>query len=500
MLDSVTPFANWLEFAWQRYYKSQNTLDLPDVIAHADVNYCWPHYQNNLLSRFWAGSYLPGAVEIVDLPKDRLTVRPLARLSLEDRLIYEALVFSIAELIDGELPDNVYSYRWSKFKGDLRAPIGSWVKMQERGRALHEKYPAKLLAKTDITSFYEHIDIDVLLEDLTCLGVRMWTRKHLEFFLRSFQRMNHVGGIPQGPDASGVLANLYLLPVDTSLQRKGVEYLRYSDDLALFGSSWEELRQELISINRIMRGRRLSMSGAKTKVLLAHEVAEEFDNGDKDAIRYGVDIQSPLAGDLVRRLFDSATSEQPPNARDIRFTLNQMIRLDDDYAVEWVVQNFSQVPHLAPSIINYLESFYGKSKAEIAPPLESMLTFRSLKSYPYAEHHLLCFLLRRSIYSKSVYESAWNILSNRNEEGFLRETSARYIGRYARPGDGALLKQEFRNERSDPVRRALIVALYESQHFNGLWFDDAAESAPNLQWTCHYLKSGPVIPFPVIKR
>ncbi|MGW7484405.1 reverse transcriptase domain-containing protein [Nonomuraea muscovyensis] len=497
--DHLSAFGNWVEFTWQRYYQNQGTQDLPDIIAHADVHNSWPRYRSSLISNMLSGEYRPGLVQVVDLPKDKLTVRPLARLQLRDRLIYEALTFSIAERIDREIPRSVYSYRWSTLKGDLRKPISAWMKMRRNARRLHNKYPKNLLAKTDVTSFYEHVELDVLMDDLYSLEISEWTRYYLESFLATFQRMNHIWGIPQGSDASGVLANLYLLPVDRSLRRNGIKNLRYSDDIMMFGNDWEGLRRELLNVNRIMRGRRLSLAGTKTRIIPPERVSAELDDGDKDAIRYGLEVGLPSAYGELRELFNAATAQDPPIIRDLRFALNQLIRLDDDYALPWIAENFPTYPHIAPDAIRYLERFHSESRSDVGDLLGDLLTSRKFINYPYAEHYIFCFLLRSEIYRKSAYEAAWRILSNRNEEGFLRESAVRYVGRYARPGDTALLKQEFRREQSVAVRRVLLVALHESKHIDNDWLDASAEALPELAWTCEYLKTNPKVPYPAIK-
>lgn len=303
----------------------------------------------------------------------------------------------------------------------------------------------------------------------------------------------------RGSDASGVLANLYLLPIDRSLRRSGVKNLRYSDDIMMFGKDWEGLRRELLTVNRIMRGRRLSVASTKTRILPPPKVLAELDDGDKDAIRYGLEIGLDSAYDELRELFDSATSQDPPNIRDMRFSLNQLIRLGDDYAIPWIAENFPVYPHIAPDAIRYLESFHSESRPEVGDLLGNLLATRKFINYPYAEHYIFCFLLRSEIYRKSAYEAAWRILANRNEEGFLRESAVRYVGQYARPGDTALLKQEFRREQSVSVRRVLLVALYESNHIDNDWLDASAEALPELAWTCEYLKTNPKVPYPAIK-
>ena len=44
-------------------------------------------------------------------------------------------------------------------------------------------------------------------------------------------------GTPQGGPLSPLLANIYLDPLDKELEKRGVAFVRYADDIAIFASS-----------------------------------------------------------------------------------------------------------------------------------------------------------------------------------------------------------------------------------------------------------------------
>ncbi|WP_433335375.1 RNA-directed DNA polymerase [Spirillospora sp. CA-294931] len=490
----LADLAESLDFAWQRFHASQGEMELPDVIDSAEVLYQWPKYRSYLVEKIDSNAYYPGYVEVVDLPKDELTVRPLARLTLEDRLFYEAHVFSMAIRIDSEISRSVYSYRWSIFKNDLRRPIGSWVNMQKTGRKIQSANPSFLLAKTDVSSFYENVDIDVLIQELSNLTENVKGLARLRSFLQAFQQMNHVWGLPQGSDASGILANLYLVPVDRVIQATALRHLRYSDDIYIFGPEKRGLRECLLEVNRTLRGRHLSMSGHKTKIMRPVEAATYFGDMEKDAIRYKVDIASDMALAEVRDFFARATKKD--SDRDIRFSLNQFKHLNSPFAMDWVVQNFERFPHMAQDFVAYLEFFPICALDMVHKFCTKAISERTMVSYPYAELHIFGLMMRQRIFDKQVHGAAWDILRNRNEETFLREYAARYVGLNAQPGDGALLRQEFRRDPSTALRRVLLVAIYETRHDSTAWFDQAAGAVPDLRWICDYLKSKPKIPLP----
>jgi hypothetical protein len=187
-------------------------------------------FKSSLIWRIENNHYSPAYAEVIDLPKDELCVRPLTRFALEDRLVYESCLLAIAPIVDAVIPKEVCSYRWSKFKGRLHSPKGRWVLMQGRARKIHKKAPESLLLRTDISAFYEYIDWSKLHDQLRQLSPPAWALDLLDVFLTEFNNSSHAWGLPQGPDASGVLANLYLLPLDKLLLSNKLQHLRYPDD------------------------------------------------------------------------------------------------------------------------------------------------------------------------------------------------------------------------------------------------------------------------------
>ena len=74
-----------------------------------------------------------------------------------------------------------------------------------------------------------------------------------------------VRGLPVGPDASAVLANAVLAPVDRALREAGIDHLRWVDDVVLSGPDPEAavstLREALGRID-------LRLNERKTRIVL----------------------------------------------------------------------------------------------------------------------------------------------------------------------------------------------------------------------------------------
>jgi len=485
-------FPHYLDVAWRRMVKEAARSDLPDPLLLADYNYSWRDVKTQILSEMSSNNgYVPRQAEILDLPKDALTVRPIARMRPEDQVVYDALVFSIASVLDSHLNPAVYSYRWNSEKETLRSGVGDWKVMQRVGRKLHEDRPMALLAKTDVGSFYEYVDLDILKRDLDEMVSGSWAVERLMKFLHDFGSFNQVWGLPQGSDASGVLANMYLLPVDQYLQDEGLRYLRFSDDISIFGSDWNLLRQTLISVTRIMRGRHLSVSGTKTKILSGSAILAEFEDAEKDAISYGINTGYEGTHHQLVDLFEAAIAKDPPNYRDIKFALSRFPIFLEDRAVDWILENYRKYPQLAAFTSSYLSSFMFL-RPEVEGRLLDFISTGHLGVDPFTEMHAVRALLRNSVTEPRGNAVMWALLLDKNKQGYVRELAARYVGRNARPGDAARLEQEFKAERNIGVKRALLVARFEALRGKAQWVADV-EGVLDFPWLQPFLASNPSV-------
>lgn len=488
-----------LDVAWSHLGVASGDLDMPDVIAHADIAFKWESFREELVELIAAGDYGRLPIEVVDLPKDSLNVRPLVRMAPEDRLIYDAAIFAAATCIESVIPRGVYSYRWWKARKRLLG--GSmWVKMQSSARYLHQKQPELLLARTDVTAFYENIDAGILMGDIEALDAPLWATEVLGRFLTSFNEKPGIWGIPQGSDASGLLANLYLVELDLEIARRGFRHFRYSDDIYIFGEDWLALREMLLEATKILRYRHLTLAGVKTKIYPSSEIGNVIEDEEKDAIGYGVRNLTVEKIEDLHELFDRTTDRKELNERDLKFCLTKLGDIYDAHAAAWVVANLDNLPHLTREALNYLGRFPWVVDHTGKAVLECLINSK-LMMYPYAEQHLLVWMINNESYRKDALGAAWELFLNKNKASFVREFAARYIGLASKRGNALRLKPEFHREVQDGVRRALLIACYESGQCTDRWLDEIWHSTPSLRRTVEYLKTRPEkIPRPVVDR
>jgi hypothetical protein len=366
--------------------------------------------------------------------------------------------------------------------------------MQRRCRALLKKDGTLKLAKTDIASFYEGVDLDILIDDINYLDLGNYAPMRLRDFLDGFREAHHAWGLPQGLDASGLLANLYLTPVDEYLKRNKLRHYRYSDDIDIFSTDWDELREAISDINRIMRSRRLSMSAAKTRIYEPDEALQKFDDTEKEALQYNIDIGSEKSPEEVKAFFIKASEADHPSTRDLRWVLRRLGQFGIDYAIPWAFEKLARSPHLARNIFDYLYYFPGET-ARISKYLSSLAREATWLN-PHLQKEIFRYFLTSQIDDRTIKDLAWSLLDDNNTETFVREFAARYFGRNSTFGDGPRIKHVYESESDLYIRRALLIAMYESRYCPTRMLTGLTKEATLIRWTATYLLQGPKVPLP----
>jgi hypothetical protein len=347
-----------------------------------------------------------------------------------------------------------------------------------------------------VTSYFEYVEIDVLIRDLAALpGIGQNHLDLLSKILNHLERSTDVWGLPQGQTTSSILGNFYLLPMDTSLLRRPVKFARYSDDIKIFANSPTELRLALRDIIGILRNRHLNLSFHKTRILQGAEIVDEFEDSQKAAIEYGLGVGDVGTPKDLTDLFDKAVASKPVDARDVRFVIPRLAKLDNAHAVHWILDHLPEVPYLASHLVEYLGVYMDRTP-EIEERVRAYLDDAGENIYPYSELHIIRMLSRAKSIAKDTSNSIWRILKDQNKDRFVREHAARCIGRHAAIGDPALLKAYFNTSADHSLRRALLVAITESRAADAAWIGTVERDDPVLSSTCKYLRSAGRLPDP----
>lgn len=305
------------------WYLAQNDSRddfVTDPIGNADFASNLDERLEHVVEQVQTYRYRPRHLLEIDIPKSGLSVRPGNVLPIEEASVLHAIVYLLAPLIDKRLDKQVYSYRlrpdWAfrvKKKHSLfrQSPIEfpflkrATIRLISPFEAWYELWPEfeaqaiqayteegyTHLTKTDITAYFENIDLRLLESQLRAL-LKREEGKVLQVLFRILEGWTRVTsggspigrGIPQGNEIGSFLGNAYLVPLDRALsafcKARGAKWFRYVDDVKVFTKSEQDARQAVFVINDALRALHLNLQGGKTEILSGERLKSELDNAD----------------------------------------------------------------------------------------------------------------------------------------------------------------------------------------------------------------------------
>jgi RNA-directed DNA polymerase len=214
--------------AWERVRANQGA---PGVDAVRITEFADEERDNlyKLWNRMSAGSYLPGPVRAVEIPKDHgAGVRVLGVPNVADRVAQTAAAMLLEEKLEPIFHPDSYGYRRGRSAHDALAVT--------RRRCWRQDWVVDL----DIRAFFDSVDHDLLLKAVAHHTDERWVLLYIERWLKAPMQMPdgtlvaREKGTPQGSPISPLLANLFMhYAFDTWMVRDfpGCPFERYADDI-----------------------------------------------------------------------------------------------------------------------------------------------------------------------------------------------------------------------------------------------------------------------------
>ena len=220
--------------------------DLPDIDGWADFKAAPGLVHQRLISRLEEGR-CPSVAHTSPLPKPGIgEVRKMAWLNPYDDLYLRIVVGRVALAVEAALGPDVFSYRladdppgWS-----VRNAGKSFGLRRERARELFSEAGCNAMAVADLRHYYPSVDPRVLVDALRQTAAPHGAVTLIGGFLRDLVPMGAPGGLPIGPEASGLLGNVVLLGLDKAMFCRAQGHVRYTDDSWIFlqaESEWPEV-------------------------------------------------------------------------------------------------------------------------------------------------------------------------------------------------------------------------------------------------------------------
>jgi retron-type reverse transcriptase len=287
-LDYFLSYDNFA-LAWQRilrsqHYSTKDQLGLRVYEANLSANL------THLIHQVKRGVYRPSTSKKVYLPKKAGTVRSLPVLSIDDRLVYQAVVNIVAANSKMAFEAATGNQVFAHLAADTNSPYmlqrwdgrsGQYSKYLARFRGLVQA-GNRWLVEADVASYYDTIDHEMLcaaLRDfwLSTVDVIELLGECLRAWTPHDNGAHFSRGLPQGYEASDYLASLFLFDVDKTMIQRG-HYLRYADDIRILAPDRDSARRLLLELDMALKRHALILQPNKTGAKEIEDVNKEVDN------------------------------------------------------------------------------------------------------------------------------------------------------------------------------------------------------------------------------
>lgn len=226
------------------------------------------------------------------------------------------------------------------------------------------------VGRFDLASFYDLIDHKILVEVSSCgaldketendfcQALKIWSQPHaIDFY--------HSHGIPQGPCASQVLADIYLHILDRKIlgiaPKYNLKYFRYVDDIIILGKTDKDVKIGLIQLDIAARELSLIPQSNKIGIKETNDISKEL-KGENSIFGFSEKfgnrkISIKRQKQLKKFLLESVNkidtdSIQIIDESNVKFALNRLLPDPDVSAL--VVKILKSYSHITSSCVNYL--------------------------------------------------------------------------------------------------------------------------------------------------
>ena len=264
LMEAVVDQAN-LETAWKNVKANRGAPGPDGITIAAFLDWFqprWPAIRQQLLD----GTYRPGPVRRKAIDKPDGGQRLLGTPNVVDRLIQQAIVQVLTPIFDPHFSESSFGFR------PQRSAHGAAKQVQRVIRRGH-----RFAADIDLSKFFDRVQHDVLM-------ARVARRVDDKRVLRLIGRYLRAGvmvegvlqptdvGTPQGGPLSPILSNILLDDLDQELERRGLPFVRYADDFAIFAKSPRAAQRIMASVSRYLTDElHLVVNPEKSRVVTSEE-------------------------------------------------------------------------------------------------------------------------------------------------------------------------------------------------------------------------------------
>ena len=449
------------------------------------------HVEDILIGNFQRndGTFKPEKRTLFNSPKNNFTLRYGLEISLAERALYHALVARLVPHYDRLIPWNVFNHR-APPNLDGRYLFGRAVKAWQdfTGVVRDGLSTAQVLLSTDLTNYFENIDleklratlIDLLPELAVEAAEKAAIRTHISTLFECLKSWcySERAGLPQNRDPSSFLANIYMLPVDRAMIGQGYRYFRYMDDIKIACDSEHHARKALKVLSLELRRRGLAVNSGKTEIVpvaMSEEIARCLDAGEAELQKIDSVWQTrslrpisrtfPLLGDLTKRLLD----EGRVSSRAFRYCIRRLevlascpeFEVPEAYfaaITPLIIDALSKCPASTDVLVRYLRAV--PTTDEDLDRVAQLLQDERRNYYSWQNYRLWMLLVQKNFNRPALVAYAMTVV--RNEQDCATRCGATlYAGAFGSEDDRIEIAKGFGALKSFMGQRVALLAVQE---------------------------------------
>jgi RNA-directed DNA polymerase len=308
-----------LRVAWERVKRKRGAAGV-DRQSIAAFGAQAERYLTELGVALRTGQYRPQPVQRVWIEKPgSREQRPLGIPTVKDRIVQTALKLTLEPIFEAGFAEQSYGFRPGRGCKDALRRVEALL---QSGHSF--------VVDTDIQHYFDAIPREQLMAEVERKvadgRVLDLVRAYLtQGVLEGLERWEPDAGTPQGAVISPLLANIYLDPLDHTMEQGGWEMVRYADDFVILCRSQEEAGAALNAVHVWIEGHGLRLHRDKTRIVDARE------RGGFDFLGYhferGMHWPKPGSAKRFRRAIKAKTRRTSGESMaTIIATINPIIR------------------------------------------------------------------------------------------------------------------------------------------------------------------------------
>lgn len=379
------------------------------------------------------GKYPGGNRTICDIPKKGYGIRYALETDFYDRFVYQALCSYLIPFFDPLLSHRVLGHRFNKDRREEKYLFKNRIELWKTFEGVtHTAFrDQKTLLVTDLINYFENITTEQIREafesklpKLKASGKeKLRIRNAIATLCELLEKWSYNGkhGLPQNRDASSFIANIVLCDVDHRIQKSGLDYFRYVDDIRIICNSQQHARKALTDLIKDLRTAGLNINSAKTRILNPDEkpetIAEYFPNTDdrsaaidnmwRSKSRRVISRSVPLICEMLNECIGNKQTQ----SRQFRFAVNRLSMLIEaeifdirseiaESLVRLIVETLEEHPASADQYCRILSML--ELDQESLLELEKYITNDSRSIHQWQNYHLWFVLAKKKYRSDDL--------------------------------------------------------------------------------------------------